>query len=158
MILADHSIIRCLEADLIGCDPTPTPEQVQPASLDIRLGDEIRCISTGDVWKGEEVELIPGERYLGHTKERIELPKDLAAQLAGRSTIGRRGIIIHKTAGWIDPGFEGEITLELMNLGTKKATITPGERVGQLVFLQLDCKSSGYDGRYQGQEGATEAR
>jgi len=141
----------------IGCDPLPTEEQIQPASLDVRLGNEFAELARGDEFKfeREKLTLKPGVRYLGHTKEIIDLPNDIAAQLAGRSSIGRRGVIVHKTAGWIDPGFKGQITLELMNLGDGEVVLEEGERIGQLVFSKLDQPSSGYEGGYQGQTGAT---
>jgi dCTP deaminase len=106
----------------------------------------------------EEHKLIPGKRYLGHTKETIGLPNDIAAQLAGRSSIGRQGVIVHKTAGWIDPGFEGDITLELMNFGSEPVDLQAGERIAQLVFFKLDYPSEGYDGSYQNQSGPTQTQ
>lgn len=159
MILSDHSIRDGIYGDLIGVDPEPTEEQVQPASLDVRLGKHFAFPETGGSWTEDDVIVLePGERYLGTTEETIDLPDHIAAQLAGRSTVGRMGIIVHKTAGWIDPGFTGEITLELMNFGSEEQSLDIGQRVAQLVFFPLDRPSSGYDGHYQGQEGATEAQ
>jgi dCTP deaminase len=160
MILSDHTIRSAIGSERIGVDPIPHSDQIQPASLDLRLGSEFAELTEyGDLnYERDEIPLVPSVRYLGHTKETIDLPDDLAAQLAGRSSIGRRGIIVHKTAGWIDPGFSGQITLELMNLGDETVTLESGERVAQLVFFPLDEPSSGYDGSYQGQKGATEAR
>jgi dCTP deaminase len=142
----------------IGVDPKPDPEQYQPASLDVRLGDELYHFDDDKRVTAPQHKLQPEERYLGHTKEKISLPNDHAAQLAGRSTMGRQGIIVHKTAGWVDPGFEGQITLELMNLGNDPVVIESGKRVAQLVFFQLDHPSQGYDGSYQGQEKPTKAQ
>lgn len=158
MILSDQNIKVALTRDTIEVTPEPTDEQIQPASLDVRLGREVYRIDDDRRVKSPQHRLQPGDRYLGHTKETIDLPNDIAAQLAGRSSIGRQGVIVHKTAGWIDPGFTGEITLELMNLGNEPVDLREGERVAQLVFFVLDAPSSGYDGSYQGQEGATEAR
>lgn len=162
MILSDHSIEEHLKyphlSETVGVDPDPTDEQIQPASLDVRLGDELYHFDFDRSIERENHTLHPGQRYLGHTKETIDLPNHIAAQLAGRSSVGRRGVIVHKTAGWIDPGFTGEITLELMNLGDEPVDLREGERVAQLVFFELDSPSSGYDGHYQGQEGATEAQ
>jgi dCTP deaminase len=162
MILSDGTIEEHLRyphlSETITVDPEPTDEQIQPASLDVRLGREVYRFEGDHSVKSPQHRLQPGERYLGHTKETIDLPNHIAAQLAGRSSIGRQGVIVHKTAGWIDPGFEGEITLELMNLGDQPVDLREGERIAQLVFFELDSPSSGYDGSYQQQEGATHAR
>jgi dCTP deaminase len=158
MILSDKSIKESLRSGRIGCHPRPDGEQIQPASLDVRLGRELYDFGQDRRIEHEEHYLDPGERYLGETKESIRLPNDLAAQLAGRSSIGRVGVIVHKTAGWIDPGFEGSITLELMNLGHSPVQLRAGERVAQLVFFKLDKRSSGYDGNYQNQSGATKSQ
>jgi dCTP deaminase len=158
VILSDHSIYQSiLNRGGIDVDPLPDEEQIQPASLDVRLGCEVYHFKGDHRVKSPRHRLQPGERYLGHTKETVDLPNNIAAQLAGRSSIGRQGVIVHKTAGWIDPGFTGEITLELMNLGDELVDLREGERVAQLVFFPLDHSSSGYDGGYQSQEGATEA-
>jgi dCTP deaminase len=154
MILSDHSIRSHLSGgNLVDKPDLIDDEQIQPASLDVRLGDQFAAPSNGDEWRADEIVLKPGARLLGHTEEVVDLPNDIAAQLAGRSTIGRRGIIVHKTAGWIDPGFKGQITLELANMGMEKQRLYAGERIAQLVFLQLDQPSSGYDGKYQGDTG-----
>lgn len=158
MILSDSSIAEHIGTGKIGIDPAPDEIQVQPASLDVRLGDEIIDVESGRELLSDEKFLAPNRRYLATTRETIDLPDDIAAQLAGRSTVGRRGIIVHKTAGWIDPGFHGEITLELMNLGSSPKELQPGDRVAQLVFFHLDNPSNGYDGSYQGQEGPTPAQ
>jgi dCTP deaminase len=115
------------------------------------FGRDKRVESSGHI-------LEPGVRYLGETEESVRLPNDVAAQLAGRSSIGRLGVIVHKTAGWVDPGFQGSITLELMNLGDEPVHLEAGERVAQLVFFKLDERSSGYDGNYQNQSGATKSQ
>jgi dCTP deaminase len=158
MILSDHSISAHLKTGLIGVDPQPSDEQIQPASLDVRLGRELYHFGKDKRVTSPRHRLQPGQRYLGHTEEEISLPDSIAAQLAGRSSIGRQGIIVHKTAGWIDPGFSGQITLELMNLGDEPVKLTAGERIAQLVFFHLDKASTGYDGHYQNQHGATEAQ
>lgn len=156
MILSDKTIERYIDLDYIGVDPKPAPVQIQPASLDVRIGDRLYDVDNNDSTMSPLRHYIkPGVRYLAHTDERIELPNDIAAQLAGRSSIGRKGLIIHKTAGWIDPGFRGQITLEIMNLGAEPVKIDVGERVGQLVFFPLDAPSVGYDGGYQDQMGPT---
>lgn len=162
MILSDKSIKKHLdhqEVDhTIKVNPCPYDNQVQPASLDVRLGEELYSFSDDERVEEKFHVLEPGERYLGHTKETITLPNHIAAQLAGRSSVGRMGVIVHKTAGWIDPGFSGEITLELMNLGEEAVNLQAGSRVAQLVFFLLDQPSLGYDGSYQQQTGATKSR
>jgi dCTP deaminase len=158
MILSDHSIREALDSGKISIDPFPNGTQIQPASLDVRLGDEIVAVESGRSLTSHETHLAPNRRYLAHTRERIELPNDVAAQLAGRSTVGRKGVIVHKTAGWIDPGFTGTVTLEMMNLGQSPVKLERGERIAQLVFFRLDNPSTGYDGKYQNQEGPTGAR
>lgn len=157
MILSDKDIAEALTEGRIGCDPAPELSQYQPASLDVRLGDHFIKPRYDEHFTQDPLVLDPDERILATTQETIELPNDLAAQLAGRSTIGRMGVIVHKTAGWIDPGFEGQITLEMYNMGRETVRLDVGMRVAQLVFFQLSSSSSGYDGHYQGQQGATEA-
>lgn len=162
MILSDTTIHEHLQypnlTETITVDPDPDEEQIQPASLDVRIGAEILHPETGENWISDTIRLEPGQRYLAETAEEVSLPNDIAAQVAGRSTIGRRGIIVHKTAGWIDPGFSGTITLELMNLGSTPQSIDAGSRVAQLVFFELDQPSAGYDGKYQNQSGPTQSR
>lgn len=162
MILSDESIRYHLEyphfKETIEVEPSPDDEQIQPASLDVRLGRELYHFKGDHSVKSPQHRLQPGERYLGHTKETVSLPNHIAAQLAGRSSIGRQGIIVHKTAGWIDPSFNGTITLELMNLGNEPVTLESGERIAQLVFFKLDSPSEGYDGKYQGQQSPTTAK
>lgn len=162
MILSDKTIRDHLEhlesSPSIRVTPKPTEEQIQPASLDVKLGREVYHFEDNRYVESPQHRLQPGERYLGHTKETLNLPDHIAGQLAGRSSVGRRGIIVHKTAGWLDPGFKGEITLELMNLGNEPVNLQEGERVAQIVFFELDQPSSGYDGSYQGQQGATQQR
>lgn len=151
MILSDTSIQHRIDSNDIIVQPTPTETQYQPASLDIRIDSELYNCETESYSSSDIIRLEPHTRYLGQTVERITLPTDLAVQLAGRSTLGRMGVIIHKTAGWIDPGFDGTITLELYNLSDEPVEIPAQTRIGQLVFLQLDSKSTGYNGQYQGQ-------
>jgi len=154
MILSDKSIEASIYNNVVGVDPNPTADQYQPASLDVRLGTNLYNADTGTATQSHESHTIaPQTRYIAHTHETIRLPRSLAAQLTGRSTVGRKGIIVHKTAGWIDPSFEGQITLEVYNLGTEPVELPVYGRVAQLVFFQLDEPSDGYDGQYQGQTG-----
>ena len=108
--------------------------------------------------------LHPGEFVLGSTFERVALPDDLVGRLEGKSSLGRVGLIIHSTAGYVDPGFEGQITLELSNVATVPILLYPGMRVAQISFLTMTTPaarpyaSPGLDSHYQGQRGPTESR
>ncbi|MFO7834519.1 MAG: dCTP deaminase [Halohasta sp.] len=158
MILSDTDLLdRLGEGDLVVDPIDDLDTQVQPASIDMRLGSEflefqrtnIPCIHPNRaeevddyvretyVEEGEEFILHPGDFVLGTTKERVEIPDDLVATVEGRSSLGRLAIIIHATAGFIDPGFSGQITLELSNLGAAPVALSPGMRVSQIVFTEL---------------------
>ena len=153
MILADKTIRQYIDTGKINVNPHPLQAQYQPASLDLRIGKETYHPKT-DTYD-DSVEIEPGQFKLGHTLEHITLPNDIAALVAGRSSVGRKGLLIHTVAGWIDPGFSGQITLELANVGDKVISFDEGKRVGQIVFFPLDQESDGYDGQYQNQTGAT---
>lgn len=146
-------------------------EQIQPASVDIRLGDTFSIVedsSTGIITLESEIKyktirtdtyiLLPGQFVLATTLEYISLPNNLTAFVEGRSSLGRMGLFI-QNAGWVDPGFQGEITLELFNANRCAIELKAGRRVGQLVFAEMDCEAlSPYRGKYQGQKGATGSR
>jgi len=158
MILSDADILRALDSGRIDVEPSPDASQIQPASLDVRLGAELyNCTEDAVISRQDHHTLAPNTRYLGHTHETVSLPDDVAAQLTGRSTIGRLGVIVHKTAGWIDPGFSGNVTLELYNHADRAVPLDVGQRVAQLVFFELSSPSSGYDGKYQNQKGPKSA-
>lgn len=159
MILSDKSIRRGLrDGGMLEVEPQPFETQIQPASLDVRLGEKLYNVDDDVTIEGSPTHVLhPDTRYIGHTIETVDLPNDIAAQLTGRSTIGRMGIIVHKTAGFIDPGFSGEVTLELYNLSDSAVRLDVGQRIGQLVFMPLDRPSSGYDGKYQNQSGVQTA-
>jgi dCTP deaminase len=143
-------------------------EQVQPASVDVRLGDTFCIVEdspSGVITFGSEIKyktiktntyvLLPGQFVLATTMEYFELPDDLTAFVEGRSSLGRMGLFI-QNAGWVDPGFKGEITLELFNANRCAIELTSGRRVGQLVFAKMDNTAlNPYKGKYQGQRGAT---
>lgn len=206
MILSDRDIRRRLaEGDLV-IDPLDDPElQIQPASVDLRLGEEflefnrsnISCIhpergdevdryvtktrlphterdntslhtfaDSGDV-DGDRSDnvfrLHPRDFVLATTMERVEIPNDLIAHVEGRSSLGRLAIVIHATAGIVDPGYQGQITLELSNLGTAPVALTPGMRISQLTFTKLLSPSERpygdrTDSKYQNQEGPQASR
>lgn len=155
MILSDKTIAQYIDDGKIVIEPEIEPEQIQPASLDVRLGPQRLNPANGFAHERRDgtVKFEPGVAYIGHTRDYIELPNDIAALLTGRSSVGRQGLIIHKTAGWIDPGFCGQIRLEVFNFSNEPISFEVDERIGQLVFFELDEPSSGYDGQYQGQTG-----
>lgn len=148
-----------------------TNEQIQPASFDIRLGNTFSVVedsSSGIITLGEEIKyrtittdkylILPGQFVLATTMEYFELPDDLTAFVEGRSSLGRMGLFI-QNAGWVDPGFKGEITLELFNANRCAIELRAGRRVGQLVFAKMDSPAIvPYNGKYQGQRGATGSR
>ena len=170
MILSDASIREYLEAGKLGIDPL-TPEQLQPASIDLRLSDHylkvdenrleaIRldaAISYQELVQSEIV-IPPHSFLLASTKETIRLPDDLTAFVEGRSSIGRIGLFI-QNAGWVDPGFEGTITLQLYNSNRLPIRLQEGRRICQLVFARLDrAAENPYSGKYQFQQRATGSR
>ena len=154
MVLSDSAIRRLVEAGRIGIDPYD-PELMQPSSLDVRVDRLFRVFRNSrypyiDVKAEQEglTELVevadtepfilhPGEFVLGSTLERVTLPDDLVARLEGKSSLGRLGLLIHSTAGFIDPGFDGHVTLELSNVANLPITIYPGMKIGQLDEREL---------------------
>ncbi len=160
MLLSDRIIQRKIDEGAITVEPYPEPEQFQPASLDVRLSDELYNINTETHLTnvGGSVRLEPGVPYLGTTIETVGVPDTIAAYLTGRSTIARKGVAVHITAGWIDPGFEGQITMEMYNFSNHPVTLQAYDRVAQLAFFSMPVAASdGYDGQYQDQDGPTEA-
>ena len=184
MILSDHTIREELAAGRIVLDPFDEA-LVQPSSVDVRLDRYFRVflnhtMAVIDVKQNLEeltrlVEipesdpdrafiLHPGEFVLGSTLERVTLPDDLVARLEGKSSLGRLGLLIHSTAGFIDPGFDGHVTLELSNVANLPITIYPEMKIGQLSFVQMSepaeapYGSGGLGSKYQGQRGPTPSR
>jgi len=166
MILSDRTIRELLACGELGIEPLEDI-QIQPASVDVRLGTSFSVIrSTDNVLRmdtateyhsmtAETFLLLPKQFVLATTMEYFQLPDNLTAFVEGRSSIGRLGLFI-QNAGWVDPGFEGEITLELYNASDLAIELHAGRRVGQLVFAQTDGKvENPYRGKYQGQRGAT---
>ena len=154
-ILCDNSIRDCINAGKIKVSPPPVEDQYQPASLDLRL-DNAWLVDGEELIINDHYILEPGDFVLASTLECVELPRDLVARVEGRSSFGRLGLTVHVTAGFIDPGFKGTITLELANLGNRSIRLCTGERVCQLCFELLDepCLDP-YNGSYQGQIGVT---
>ncbi|MGI8922031.1 MAG: dCTP deaminase [Solirubrobacteraceae bacterium] len=180
-VLSDASIIRLIEDGRIRVDPWDR-ELVQPASLDVRLGSSFRVFHnhrasaidlrqppvnlTEEVTIGDEEPFVihPGEFCLGATQEWVELPDDVVARIEGKSSLGRLGLIVHATAGFCDPGWQGTLTLELNNLTRVPIVLAPGLKIAQLSFMTLDRPalrpygSSGLGSHYQGQRAATASR
>jgi len=181
MVLSDSAIRRLVDAGRIGIEPYD-PTLMQPSSLDVRVDRLFRVFRNSrypyiDVKEEQEglTELVevadtepfilhPGEFVLGSTLERVTLPDDLVARLEGKSSLGRLGLLIHSTAGFIDPGFDGHVTLELSNVANLPITIYPGMKIGQLSFVQMSepaetpYGSGALGSKYQGQRGPTPSR
>ncbi len=170
MILSDKTLMKMLEEKTLVVEPIEK-EQIQPASIDIRLGNTFSIVedtSTGIINLENEIKyktittdsyiLLPNQFVLATTMEYFDLPDDLTAFVEGRSSLGRMGLFI-QNAGWVDPGFKGEITLELYNANRCAIELKAGRRVGQLVFAKMDDTAlNPYNGKYQGQKGATGSR
>lgn len=170
MILSDQTIMRMLEEHTLTITPLDS-HQIQPASVDVRLGETFSIVedsSSGIISmdrdipyktiKTDQYVLLPGQFVLATTMEYISLPDDVTAFVEGRSSLGRMGLFI-QNAGWVDPGFEGEITLELFNANRCAIELHSERRVGQLVFAKMDKRAlKPYCGKYQGQRGATGSR
>ena len=181
MVLSDGDIRAELSAGRIVIDPY-VPEAVQPSSVDLHLDNRFRVFRNSrypyidvreeqpeltelvEIRDDEPFILHPGEFVLGSTLERVELPNDLVARLEGKSSLGRLGLLIHSTAGYVDPGWEGNLTLELSNLATLPIKLWPGMKIGQLCMFRLSSPaefpygSERYGSRYQGQRGPTASR
>lgn len=181
MILSDRSIRESLASGHIKIEPLGE-NAVQPSSVDVRVLGAFRVFANHrypfidtradqpdltelvEVPDDEAFMLHPGEFVLGSTLERLTLPDDIVGQLNGKSSLGRLGLVVHATAGFIDPGFDGHITLELSNVATLPIAIYPTMKVGQFVFSRLDQPaehpygSGEYGSKYQGQEGPTASR
>lgn len=168
MIYSDVNIREALAEGKIIIDPI-SDDQIQPASIDLRLGNHWLVaepnnranLSTKIRYKSlnnNKFILYPGNMVLATTMERVSLPLDICARLEGRSSVGRLGIFVHN-AGFIDPGWDGQITLELINMGNSSMLLDTGRRIAQLVLEELKTPCSyGYSGKYQHQNGATGSR
>ncbi|ACZ32189.1 deoxycytidine triphosphate deaminase [Xylanimonas cellulosilytica DSM 15894] len=181
MLLSDRDIAAELESGRVVLEPYD-PAMLQPSSVDVRLDRFFRLFDNHkypfidpsqeqpeltrlvEVTDDEPFVLHPGEFVLGSTFETITLPDDIAARLEGKSSLGRLGLLTHSTAGFIDPGFSGHVTLELSNVATLPILLWPGMKIGQTCFFRLSSPSanpygSGASGsRYQGQRGPTASR
>ncbi|HXV33716.1 MAG TPA: dCTP deaminase [Gaiellaceae bacterium] len=181
MVLSDRTIRRLLAEGRIGIEPY-AEELLQPSSVDVRVDRLFRVFRNSrypfidvkqemeeltelvEVEPDEAFILHPGEFVLGSTLERITLPDDLVARLEGKSSLGRLGLLIHSTAGFIDPGWDGHVTLELSNVANLPITIYYGMKIGQLSFVQLTepaehpYGTGSLGSKYQGQAGPTPSR
>lgn len=181
MLLSDRDIKAEIDTGRVSLEPY-APEMVQPSSVDVRLDKFFRVFDnhlhahidpaedqadlTREVETGRDEPFIlhPGEFVLGSTYEVVGLPDDIAARLEGKSSLGRLGLLTHSTAGFIDPGFSGHVTLELSNVATLPITLWPGMKIGQLCFFRLSSAAQSPYGtganqnRYQGQRGPTASR
>jgi len=184
MILSDQDILKRLEEGDLKIEPLrDIDQQVQPASVDLRLGESflefqrtnIPCIHPNSerevsdyvtetvVDEGDSFILHPGDFVLATTLESVTVPADLVGHVEGRSSLGRLAIVVHSTAGLADPGYEGQITLELSNLGVAPVALTPGMRVAQMTFTRTTSPAERPYGdergsKYQGQSGPEASR
>ncbi len=181
MLLSDRDIAAELDAGRIGLSPLDRA-MIQPSSIDVRLDRYFRLFDNHkypfidpaeeqpeltrliEAKPGEPFILHPGEFVLGSTYEQVTLPDDLAARLEGKSSLGRLGLLTHSTAGFVDPGFSGHVTLELSNVATLPIKLWPGMKIGQLCFIRTSSPvvnaygTGAYANRYQGQRGPTASR
>jgi dCTP deaminase len=170
MILSDSTLKSMIKSGQLMVDPLGD-DSIQPASIDCRLGRhflwvEDQKVSVVDLkseiayreFTGDSITIPPQSFVLATTMEVVRLPDDLTAFVEGRSSIGRIGLFI-QNAGWVDPGFEGQITLELFNANSLPIRLDAGRRICQLVFCRMDQKAlTPYRGKYQGQRGTTGSR
>jgi dCTP deaminase len=181
VLLSDRDILAEIDAGRVALNPWD-PAMLQPSSIDVRLDRFFRVFENHKyphidpsedqpdltrevVPDGEDPFILhPGEFALGSTYEVVSLPDDVAARVEGKSSLGRLGLLTHATAGFIDPGFTGHVTLELANVATLPIKLWPGMKIGQLCFFRLTSPaehpygSAKYGSRYQGQRGPTPSR
>jgi dCTP deaminase len=181
MVLSDNTIRQEIDAGRIVIDPF-NPARVQPSSVDLTVDHRFRVFNNSrypfidvrqpmeDLTSLVEIEgdepfiLHPGEFVLGQTLEKVTLPNDLVARLEGKSSLGRLGLLIHSTAGFVDSGFSGNLTLELSNVANLPITIYRGMPIGQISFMRMDAPvdrpygSAETHSKYQGQAEPTASR
>ena len=181
MILSDRSLREAIASGRIVVDPFDDAS-VQPSSVDLHVDRQFRVFANSrypyidvrrempdltemvEVADDEAFILHPGEFVLGSTIERVALPDDLVARLEGKSSLGRLGLLIHSTAGYVDPGWDGYLTLELSNVANLPITIYPEMKIGQISFFRLSTPAEvpygalGTKSKYQGQRGPTASR
>ncbi len=181
MILSDRSIREEIKKGTISIEPFHS-ECVQPSSIDIHLSSKFLVFNTAqhavidvrerqdglmnmvEVKDSEPFILHPGEFVLGSTAERVKMPNDIAGRIEGKSSLGRLGLLIHSTAGFIDPGWNGNLTLELSNVSPLPIKLFPDMKIGQISFMRMTTEvdnpygSGNLNSKYQGQEGPNESK
>lgn len=177
-MLSDGTIRRLLRTKHLVIDPAPLNQAFQPASVDLSLDDTFLVMDTHLIShidprepaaytrrvQTPEFYLHPGEFVLASTYERVEIPADLICQVNGKSSLGRRGLLIHATAGFVDPGFKGKITLELSNVSTLPILLTVHMLIAQVTFMYLDKPAErpygtvGLGSKYQNQDSVQSAK
>ena len=181
MLLSDRDLRAELDAGRVGLDPYD-PGMIQPSSVDVRLDRYFRVFEnhryphidpaeeqqdlTREVETGADEAFIlhPGEFVLASTYEVVTLPDDIAGRLEGKSSLGRLGLLIHSTAGFVDAGWDGQLTLELSNVANLPITLYPGMKIGQISFIRMTTPadnpygSSAVGSKYQGQVGPRPSR
>ncbi|HEX2032291.1 MAG TPA: dCTP deaminase [Actinomycetota bacterium] len=178
MILSDRDIRKQIESGRVVIEPFE-PEMIQPSSVDLHVDNRFRIFANSrypyidvrrrmddltdlvEVASDEPFILHPGEFVLGSTLEKVSLPDDIVGRIEGKSSLGRLGLLIHSTAGFVDAGWEGYLTLELSNVANLPITIYPGMKIGQLCLFQMSSPADlpyGDRGKYQGQRGPTPSR
>lgn len=181
VLLSDHDLRAAIDAGALGIEPFD-PQLVQPSSVDVRLDKYFRVFNNSkythidpkqqmedlttlvEVNPEDSFVLHPGEFVLASTLEKFTLPHNLAGRLEGKSSLGRLGLLTHSTAGFIDPGFSGYITLELSNVANLPIVLYPGMKVGQLAIFQMSSPadvpygSAALGSKYQGQRGPTPSK
>lgn len=179
--LSDTSIIEAIRLKELVIRPFDI-DLVQPSTIDMRLGSQFRVFKQREhtvidikeqlknytklvrMPKGKPYILHPFEFLLGTTKEWVEIPNNIVARMDGKSSLGRLGVLVHSTAGYVDPGFKGHLTLEIINVGKLPVTLYPGMRICQLSFIRMSTPamhpygSGKTKSKYQGQHGPTESR
>ena len=182
MILTDRDIHLRIQKGDLRIEPL-NAEDIQPASIDMKLASRLRIFSALpgqdidpenpeqtaptvpiDIPPGEQFRLMPGQFILGSTIEKVWIPDDIVGRIEGKSSLGRLGLLIHATAGYVDPGWVGNLTLEIANGSANPILLRPTMRIAQLALLQATSRaerpygSPSLNSRYQGQEEATPSR
>jgi dCTP deaminase len=172
MLLSDIDILSAMAEGEISVSPFDR-ERLQPASLDVCLDSyyrvprgDVGCLDVADLVPHTDlvdddflIPLEPGDFILATTRERVTLGNQIAARVEGKSSIGRLGVLVHSTAGFIDPGFTGQVTLEISNIAPWEVQLRPGMRIAQLAFQRLSSPvARPYQGNYQNQVGPQESR
>ena len=181
MILSDKDIREALKEGKLKIEPAPEEKQIQAAWVDLKLGNEFKTFKAAStpfidtknstdghaesvrIEDNEKFIVHPGEFVLGQIKEEVTIPDDMAAYLDGRSSLGRLGLVVHITSGWVDPGFCGNLVLEITNVGKMPIAIYPGMRICKLVLHKLTSTAdrpyhARKDAKYQKQKEIKESK